>query len=114
MLYVTLPLKGVSGGMYNITIQNVDGVNVSANDIFYVTDQARLSSAPGVAGRSPVVQKPNVPMTRGLPSMEINPIKRPVVRGGGGLQCQGKISNSLDKLMHLLSAYFLFFFNIFE
>ena len=60
-LYVTLPLKGVPGGLYNITIRNSDGVNTTATDIFYVTDQAWISSAPEKAGISPLVQEPKVP-----------------------------------------------------
>ena len=46
MLYVTLPLKDVPGGFYNITISNSDGVNGTAEEIFYVTDQAWYSKVP--------------------------------------------------------------------
>lgn len=44
VLYVTLPLSGLQGGLYNITIQNSDGVNTTAQNIFYVTDKAWISS----------------------------------------------------------------------
>ena len=65
VLYVTLPLKGVSGGMYNITIRNVDGVNTTAQDIFYVTDQAWLNSAPGTVGKSPGCSEAGCALDRG-------------------------------------------------
>lgn len=42
-LYVTLPLSGVPGGLCNLTIRNSDGVNGTAEEIFYVTDQAWIS-----------------------------------------------------------------------
>ena len=82
-LYVTLPLKGVPGGMYNITIRNPDGVNTTAQEIFYVTDQAWISSAPGTAGRSPVVHNAGVPSAGNIPSGAGNPLSRQVVGGGG-------------------------------
>ena len=80
-LYVTLPLAGVPGGLYTITVRNSDGMVVNATDVFYVTDQAWISSSPGTAGRSPVVQKAAIPSTGGMPSWGVNPIKRQVVRG---------------------------------
>ena len=55
-LYVTLPLAGVPGGLYTITVRNSDGMVVNATDIFYVTDTAWISKTPQTGGRSPVVQ----------------------------------------------------------
>ena len=60
-LYVTLPLTGIPGGMYNITVCNSDGVSVTAQNIFYVTDQAWISS-PKTVTRSPVVLRSELPM----------------------------------------------------
>ena len=43
-LYFTLPLTGISGGLYNITVRNSDGVNTTVPEIFSVKDQAWISS----------------------------------------------------------------------
>ena len=63
LLYVTLPLTGVPGGLYNLTVSNSDGVNVTGHDIFYVTDQAWISKGPKANSR-PVVQKAGVPFNK--------------------------------------------------
>jgi len=60
-LYVTLPLKGVPGGLYTITVRNSDGVNATGTDLFYVTDQAWISKAPKTISRSQVGFKPVQP-----------------------------------------------------
>ena len=80
-LYVTLPLTGVPGGLYNLTVSNSDGVNVTRQDIFYVTDQAWISKGPK-AGARPVVQKPEVPMIGSITG-GMNRFDRPAVRGEG-------------------------------
>lgn len=38
-LYVTLLLLKIPGGLYNVTTSNSDGVNITAQDSFSVTDQ---------------------------------------------------------------------------
>lgn len=48
--YVTLPLKGIPSGLYNITILNSDGVNGTAQNVFYVTDQAWINRPQRTAG----------------------------------------------------------------
>ena len=63
LLYVTLPLTGVPGGLYNLTVSNSDGVNATAEDIFYVTDMAWISLAPKNPSRLPVVQSVEIPKT---------------------------------------------------
>ena len=63
-LYVTLPLKGIPGGYYNITVSNSDRVNTTGTGIFYVTDQAWISKAPKTIGRSSVDQKPDLSVTK--------------------------------------------------
>ena len=80
-LYVTLPLTGVPGGLYNLTVRSSDGVNTTATDIFYVTDQAWISSTPKTAGRSPVVQQPVVPKTGSLGStfLTVGPSDRQIL-----------------------------------
>ena len=60
-LYVMLPLTGIPGGLYNITVRNSDGVNATAQNIFYVTDQAWISSTPGTVGRTLGVPKEGNP-----------------------------------------------------
>lgn len=60
-LYVTLPLVGVPGGIYTITVSNSDGVNGTAQDIFYVTDQAWISSTAKPVVRLPAVRTPPLP-----------------------------------------------------
>ena len=62
-LYVTFPLKGISGGLYNITVRNSDGVNTTAQEIFYVTDQAWISSTNKTPARSSVVRQVGIPRT---------------------------------------------------
>ncbi len=37
ILYVTLPLRGVPGGMYDITVTNIDGTSVTAESLVSVT-----------------------------------------------------------------------------
>ena len=80
-LYITLPLAGVPGGLYNITVRNSDGVNGTAYEIFYVTDQAWISKAAQTGGRSPVVQFQRNPtgIQPHLPPC-IGPSNRQVVR----------------------------------
>ena len=78
-VYVTLPLAGVPGGLYNITIRNSDGVNTTAEDIFYVTDQAWLSSKNKTSARSPVVQQAGLPKA-GTPATSL------VIAGQSGRQ----------------------------
>ena len=81
-LYVTLPLKGVPGGLYNITVRNSDGVNTTAEEIFYVTDQAWYSKVQRTVSRTPVVgiQKlPSVGKT-GTPLVVVGPADRQVIR----------------------------------
>ena len=84
-LYVTLPLTGVSGGLYNITVSNSDGVNVTAQDIFYVTDMAWISSTKKTMTTPSVVQSVEI-MRAGNPSSSliiIGPADRHVIGGGG-------------------------------
>ena len=83
-VYVTLPLTGVPGGLYNITVRNSDGVNTTAYDIFYVTDQAWLSSTRKTVTRSPVVLQAGVTKT-GTPATSLviaGPSGRQVIGGG--------------------------------
>ena len=83
-VYVTLPLTGVPGGLYNITVRNSDGVNTTAEDIFYVTDQAWISSANRTGTRSPVVRPAGVPKA-GTPATSlvvVGPSDRQVIRRG--------------------------------
>ena len=61
-LYVTLPLIGVPGGTFNITVSNIDGLNTTANERFYVTDQAWITSPKTIVPK-PVVQSFNLPNT---------------------------------------------------
>lgn len=61
-LFVSFPLKGVPGGLYNITVRNSDGINVTVNEFFYVTDQAWISKGSQTKTRSPVVQNPMIPV----------------------------------------------------
>ena len=85
VLYVTLPLTGVPGGQYNITVRNSDGVNTTALGFFYVTDTAWISSAKNGAARSPVVKSPGI-VSAGSPSSSlvvVGPSSRQVVSGGG-------------------------------
>ena len=63
MLYVTLPLTGVPGGLYDITVKNSDGVSETAMDSFYVNDQSWIVKPKQGARSSPVVQHPGVPST---------------------------------------------------
>ena len=70
-VYVTLPLNGVPGGLYNITVRNNDGVNVTAQDIFYVTDQAWMSKPSKTISRS-IVKRAGEPKVEGqVPSVVI-------------------------------------------
>ena len=78
LLYVTLPLTGIPGGLYNLTVSNSDGVNVTGQDIFYVTDQAWISKGPK-AGAKPVVQKPVVPGSTAIPPLIVRPSIRQIV-----------------------------------
>ena len=48
LISAILPISGVSGGLYTITIRNADGVNGTAQDIFFVTDMAWISANPKV------------------------------------------------------------------
>ena len=81
-LYVTLPLKGISGGLYNITVRNPDGVNTTAEGIFYVTDQAWISSTNKTSARSPVVRQVGVPKTPATSLVIASPSGRQVIGGG--------------------------------
>ena len=83
-VYVTLPLAGVAGGLYNITIRNSDGVNTTAEDIFYVTDQAWLSSNNTVTRQSPILQQQDMYMGGKslVPSGSGNPLGRQVIVRG--------------------------------
>ena len=84
-LYVTLPIKGIFGGLYNITARNPDGVNATAEGIFYVTDQTWISSVKKISARSPVVRQVGVPKA-GTPATSlviIGPAGRQVTGGGG-------------------------------
>ena len=84
ILYVTFPLKGISGGLYNITVRNSDGVNTTAQEIFYVTDQAWISSTNKTPARSSVVRQTGLPKT-GTPATSLvvaGPSGRQVIRGG--------------------------------
>ena len=69
-LYVTLPLKGMPGGLYNITIHHSDGVDIIGEGIFYVTDQAWISSTNKTVTRSSVVRQTGLPKT-GTPATSL-------------------------------------------
>ena len=81
-LYVTLPIKGISGGLYNITARNPDGVNATGEGIFYVTDQAWISSINETSARSPVVRQVGVPKTPATSLVIVGPSGRQVIGGG--------------------------------
>ena len=83
-MYVTLPLTGVPGGLYNITVRNSDGVNTTALDVFYVTDKAWISSAPKTAFTPEFVQKPEIPCTGSLKTslVSVSPSDREVIGVG--------------------------------
>lgn len=82
ILYVTLPLNGVSGGYYHITVRNNDRVNSTAQDIFSVTDPAMTKPGQNGGSRSPVLQNPGVPKVGSvLPATGDNPISRQVYGG---------------------------------
>lgn len=82
VLYVTLPLTGVPGGLYTITIRNPDGANLIAEYIFYLTDQAWMNKAQKRVSRSPVVQRVDVPLTGGqIPASGAGQSGRPVIGG---------------------------------
>ena len=82
-LYVTFPLSGLPGGLYNLTIRNLDGVNATAENIFYLTDQAWISSSlKGSASRSPVVQGLAMPSFGSAPSTGVVPEGRSLIVGG--------------------------------
>ena len=80
-LYVTLPLKGVPGGLYTITVRNSDGVNTTAEEIFYVTDQAWYSKVQRTVSRTPVVgiQKPPSAGKTGTSVVVVGPADRWVI-----------------------------------
>ena len=82
-LYVTLPLTGLSGGLYNITVANNDGVNGTAPNIFYLTDLSRMS--PVRTTNRAIVQNPGVPDTGSIPSGAVNPLNR-------GIPGQGSVA----------------------
>ena len=48
---------GFPEGFYNLTVSNSDGLNVTGEDLFYVTDQAWISKAPKM-NSPPVVRIP--------------------------------------------------------
>ena len=88
-LYVTLPIKGISGGLYNITARNPDGMNATAEGIFYVTDQAWISSTNKTSARSSVVRQTGLPKA-GTPATSLvvaGPSARQVI--GGGIEVPG-------------------------
>ena len=86
-LFVTLPLNGVPGGMYNITVRNNDGVNTTAQDILYVTDYAMMKPKQNVV-RSSVVQRAQAPnVGTVLSTTGVNSMNRPM--SGGGVIVQG-------------------------
>lgn len=78
VLYVTLPLFKLGGGLYNITIKNSDGVNTTATEVFFVTDQAWISKRTNAI--SPIIQIPEfqnivqVPVVHELPRKEADHI----------------------------------------
>ena len=82
VLYVTLPLTGIQGGLYNITVANSDGVNVTAQDIFYVTDQAWISKARNTVSGTPVVGIQKLPSAgkTGTSLVAAGPAERQVIR----------------------------------
>lgn len=78
--YVTLPLTGLSGGFYNLTVQNSDGLNSTVHDIFYLTDQAWISKGikavqPSMPGHSPVTPQSRIylpyPSVSNLPGLMV-------------------------------------------
>ena len=77
-LYVTLPLTSLPGGLYTVTVRNSDGVNTTAADIFYVTDQAWVSKGPKTVSKSAVVQgsamAPIVVVPSGSPGFQGRPV----------------------------------------
>ena len=77
IITATLPLKGVPGGLYTVTVRNSDGVLVNGTDIFYVTDKAWISKGPKTVAR-PVVEKPGIPAGR-LPVMPDTFVDRQIV-----------------------------------
>ena len=82
ILYVTLPLKGISGALYNVTVSNSDGVNTLPGDLFYVTDQAWISSTNKTSARSPVFRQVGVPKTPATSLVVVGPSGRQVIGGG--------------------------------
>lgn len=73
VLYITLPIAGIPGGFYNITVQNSDGVNTTAQDIFYLTDKAWINSPSRTKVQSSVIQTPNLPIKeRPIPNVLIS------------------------------------------
>ena len=85
-LYVTLPLKGIPGGYYNITVSNSDRVNTTGNGIFYVTDQAWISKAPKTIGRTPGIQQVELPSGGISPGIsgDVSPSGKLVIFRAGG------------------------------
>ena len=81
-LYVTLPLIGIPGGLYNITTRNSDGVNATAEDIFYVTDMAWISSM-AKPNLQPVVLRSGIPSARStvISQLIVGPSIQQVVGG---------------------------------
>ena len=90
ILYVTLPLTRVQGGFYNITVRNSDGVNTTAEDIFYVTDQAWIASAPGMAGRKGIMARPDISFVQ-KPDISnmVYPSGRQIIWGEGVIARKG-------------------------
>ena len=90
-MYISLPLTGVPGGYYNITVHNSDGVNTTAQDIFYVTDQTWISSPHGTSGKSGMVSRPEVSLTQ-KPQVSgvVGPSGRQVIVGRGTGQVGGR------------------------
>lgn len=83
-LSVTLPLKGVPGGLYNITVCNSDGSNATAEGIFYVTDQAWFSSSQPKSRSSSPVQIPSVQASGMKPSPDVLHAGRQVIGRSNG------------------------------